>query len=981
MQLNKFLLCSVIGYFIAIQAYGQQKITPEIRKSANGKYTYTTIPNDPLGVRIYTLPNGLTVMTSVNKNEPRIYTMIATKAGSKHDPADNTGLAHYLEHMLFKGTDKFGTKDWEKEREQLSKIDALYEKYNKTTDDETRKFIYRQIDSVSLIASSYAIANEYDKMVSAIGATGTNAFTSVEQTVYINDIPSNQIENWLKIEAERFSNPALRLFHTELEAVYEEKNISLDNDNRKVYEALLSGLFTNHAYGTQSTIGTVEHLKNPSLVKIRDYFKQYYTPNNMAIILAGDLDPDAAVALIEKNFGYMIAREVPPYKFAPEPNRNSPTIKEVVGPDSESLLIGFRLPGANTASAVLLELIDYILSNGKAGLIDLNITKKQRALNAYSSAWINKDYSIHLLGAKPLEGQTLNDLKNLLLEQIEALKNGNFDEKLLNAIINNFKVEQIREAESSSGRANRMMRAFCVEKEWSKEVNAINQLSKITKEDIKNFVNEYYNSDYVVVYKRVGEDVNVRKIQKPEITPIEINREDISEFAAKIISTSPPELKPVFINFDKDIKKQYSKGVMINHIKNNDNALFSLYYVLDMGKMHNIKLPIAVDYMKYAGTTKYTAEQISQEFYNLACEFGFSTADDKTYVYISGLEENFEKAVALFEHLLSDIQPEQQVVDEMVERMLKQRADAKLNKSSIFWGAMRNYLTYGSENPYKYILSESDLRGINAVELCEIIKNATSYNHTVYYHGNREMKKLTKYLSKSHRVPKVFNITPSLKTFERRNTEGNKVYFVDYKMVQADMLWLSKQDDAYDIELSPVIGVFNEYFGGGMSSIVFQTIRESKALAYSTFSRYTPPSNPQDPYYISAYVGTQSDKLSDAYHAMNKLLKDMPISESKLATAISSIRAQIQTERTTGTAILFAYIEAQKFGRNKELREVIYNNLDHVTLETISTFHKSHHSISKFDKAIMGSKERISEDTLRSLGDLEVLTIDELFGY
>ncbi|MFN5921031.1 MAG: M16 family metallopeptidase, partial [Bacteroidota bacterium] len=226
----------------ALNVYAQPGYDWEIRKSADGRYTYKVIPNDPLQVRIYTLENGLTVMMSVNKKEPRIQTYIATKAGSKNDPADNTGLAHYLEHMLFKGTDKFGTKDWQKEKQQLDKIDSLYEQYNTTVDNAKRKSIYRQIDSVSLIASKYAIANEYDKMVGAIGATGTNAFTSLEQTAYVNNIPSNQLENWLNIEAERFRNPILRLFHTELEAVYEEKNISLDNDNRKVYEALLSGL-------------------------------------------------------------------------------------------------------------------------------------------------------------------------------------------------------------------------------------------------------------------------------------------------------------------------------------------------------------------------------------------------------------------------------------------------------------------------------------------------------------------------------------------------------------------------------------------------------------------------------------------------------------------------------------------------------------------------------------------------------------------
>ncbi|MCX6352834.1 MAG: insulinase family protein [Bacteroidetes bacterium] len=274
------------------------------KKSPDGKYTYKTVSNDPLGVRVYTLKNGLTVLLSVNKATPRIQTYIATKAGSKNDPHDNTGLAHYLEHMLFKGTNKYGTKDWAKESVQLEKIHDLYEKYNKTTDAAQRKKIYHEIDSVYGEAAKFAIANEYDKITQSIGAKGTNAFTSVEQTVYVNDIPGNQLEKWLLIEAERFRYPVLRLFHTELEAVYEEKNIGLDRGINKMYEKLMEQLFTKHTYGTQTTIGTVEHLKNPSLKKIRDYYNTWYVPNNMAIILAGDFDADKTIEMIELQHAY-----------------------------------------------------------------------------------------------------------------------------------------------------------------------------------------------------------------------------------------------------------------------------------------------------------------------------------------------------------------------------------------------------------------------------------------------------------------------------------------------------------------------------------------------------------------------------------------------------------------------------------------------------------------------------------------------------
>ena len=326
-MLKKNLFLGILGIATSLSTQAQSY---QWKEAQGGGYTYKYVTNDPTRARFYTLKNGLTVILSPTNKEPRIQCYVAVRAGSKTDPATNTGLAHYLEHLLFKGTDKYGSLDWEKEKKELDKIDALYEQYNQTKDPQKRKEIYKEIDKVSGIASKYAIANEYDKMMSAMGAQGTNAFTSFEQTVYTDDVPANALDKYIAVQAERFRNPVLRIFHTELEAVYEEKNRSLDNDGSLVLETLLANLFKKHNYGQQTTIGTVEHLKNPSLKEIRKYFNTYYVPNNMAVILSGDFDPDQAIAKIDKAFSYMKYKEVPPYTFEQEAPITSPIVKEVV---------------------------------------------------------------------------------------------------------------------------------------------------------------------------------------------------------------------------------------------------------------------------------------------------------------------------------------------------------------------------------------------------------------------------------------------------------------------------------------------------------------------------------------------------------------------------------------------------------------------------------------------------------------------------
>ena len=263
----------ILTLFVTVAGTAQEQF--EWKKESSNGYDYKYVSNDPAKARFYTLKNGLTVILSPTNKDPRIQAYVAIKAGSKTDPATHTGLAHYLEHMLFKGTDKYGTQDWPKEKVELDKIADLYEQYNSTKDDAKRKMIYKSIDSISGVASKLSIANEYDKMMSAMGAQGTNAFTSFEQTVYTDDVPSSSLDKYLAVQAERFRSPVFRIFHTELEAVYEEKNRTLDSDSRRVFEELFASLFKKHNYGLQTTIGTVDHLKNPSLVEIRKYFNKY----------------------------------------------------------------------------------------------------------------------------------------------------------------------------------------------------------------------------------------------------------------------------------------------------------------------------------------------------------------------------------------------------------------------------------------------------------------------------------------------------------------------------------------------------------------------------------------------------------------------------------------------------------------------------------------------------------------------------------
>ncbi|HTA83051.1 MAG TPA: insulinase family protein [Bacteroidia bacterium] len=946
------------------------------------QYKYDTVPNDPLHGRIYHLDNGFTVFISVNKSEPRIQTYIATKAGSKFDPHDATGLAHYLEHMLFKGTDKFGSNDYAKEKPELDKIENLYEVYRHTTDPEKRKKLYHQIDSVSYVASGYAIANEYDKLMSSIGARGTNAFTSVEQTVFQEDIPSNEMTPWLEIESERYRNPVMRLFHTELEAVYEEKNRNLDDDNEKTEEALLAQLFKKHPYGTQTTIGTIHDLKNPSLTEILKYYHTYYVPNNMVMALSGDVNPDEAIKEIDKYFGPYVAKPVPTFNPPKEDPITSPTSETVYGPSAASVTIGYRFAGAGSRDADMIDLIQMLLSNGQAGLFDLDLMQQEKVQSAGVNNNIFMDYSYQEFQAIPKEGQSLEEAKNIVLTELDKLKKGDFPDWMIEASVNNLKLQQIQQFRSNSVRALTFVIAFTTGESWADAISENDRLAKITKKDIMDFATAHYANNYAVVYKKVGEDTTIEKVQKPVITPVQTNAKAESQFVRNIEAEKVAPITPVFVDYKKEIQTLSVKNELpVYYVQNTEDSTFNMYYIFDMGSKNSKLLQSAINYLKYTGTSKLRPEEVQQEFYKLACTYTTFCDKDRLYVNLSGLTRNFTPALQLFENLIADAKPDTTAMHTLIDVTLKQREDNKLDKNTILFSALASYGTYGPVSPYTYILTNDELRNTKPEALTEVLHNLCQYNHHVLYYGSQPAKQLVSTLSTYHTIPSVFKPLPQGQKFEQV-AGTNQVYVVDHDMKQTEVIILERGGNHYDPTLNPVISMYNEYFGGSMASVSFQVLRESKALAYSTFCRYSAPSDSVSHYSNLAYIGSQADKLGQATDGMMQLLNDsIPQYEQLWSTSKDAILKGIASTRIIREGILFNFENARRLGIDYDTRKLIFDKLPTLTFADIQKFHKEYIAKQPYTILVMGNKKDIDMKALEKYGKVTFLTMQDIFGY
>lgn len=949
------------------------------------RYSYETVPNDPLQARIYTLDNGLKVYMTVNKDEPRIQTYIAVRVGGKNDPAETTGLAHYFEHLMFKGTNHFGTMNYEIEKPLLDQIEQTFEIYRKTTDEAERKAIYHTIDSLSYEASKYAIPNEYDKLMAAIGANGTNAYTSFDVTCYTEDIPSNEVENWAKIQADRFKNCVIRGFHTELETVYEEKNMSLTRDARKVYEQTLAALFPHHPYGTQTVLGTQEDLKNPSITNIKNYYKTWYVPNNMAICLSGDFDPDQMIATIDKYFGDMQPNpNLPKLNLPKESDITAPVVREVLGPEAENVTLAWRFPGAASKELETLQILSQILYNGQAGLIDLDLMQQQKTLSAYCYPMAMSDYSAFMMAGRPKAGQTLDEVKDLLLGELKKLRDGDFDESLLEANINNFKLYQLHQLESNGARADWFVQSFINGSNWADEVTALDRMAKLTKQDIVDFANKYLKDDnYAIIYKRQGKDPNEMKIAKPEITPIVMNRDTASAFLKELQAEAKnvTPIEPVFLDYSKDLTQLTTgKGVPVLYKQNTSNDLFQLIYLFDMGNNQDKALGTAAQYLEYLGTSDMTPEQVKSEFYRMACSFYVSPGSRRTYVTLSGLNENLPAAMALFEKLLADAQVNAEAYTNLTNDLLKARKDAKLSQGTNF-GRLISYVNYGPKNPATNLLSEAELKSMNPQELVDRIHSLNSYKHRILYYGPNSDKELVALLDKEHRTPDTLKDVPAGEDFKQQATPETKIYLAPYEAKNIYMSQISNRGEKFDAAIEPARQLYNEYFGGGMNSIVFQEMRESRGLAYSAWAGLNKPGYADEDYYFISQISSQNDKMLDAINTFNDIINNMPQSETAFKLAKEGMIARLRTDRITKMSVIWSYINAQDLGQTVDSRIKLFNDVQGMTLQDVVDFQQKWIKGRTYSYGILGDKKELDMEALKKIGPVIELTTEDIFGY
>jgi predicted Zn-dependent peptidase len=964
-------LAPLLALLLAAPALGKPKPAPAA--PAEPETIDAPRRDDPMGVTITRLPNGLTVYLSPNKGQPRVSAWIATRAGSKNDPADSTGMAHYLEHMMFKGTPKLGTLDYAKEAPHLEKIRALYEARFKTADPAARAKIDKLIDAEDVAASAYEVPNEISKFYRTIGGRGLNAFTSDEETVFHVDLPANRLEAWAAVEAERFEHPVFRLFPTELEAVYEEKNRSLDNASAILGEELEKDLYKSHPYGIP-TLGTVAHLKNPSLTKMYEFHDTWYVPNNMAIALSGDFDRAQALEIVRRHFGAWPARPLPALPKWPLPKPKGVERHEVKYEAEEQVIVSWPTAAKSDADADALTILDMLMDNSAAGLMNLRLNQALKVKGSGSYPEMRNDAGNWNIWAVPKKDQTLEEAEALLMQTVDALKNGEFDDEDLAAVVTDFEISEKRRLESNEARDGTLVESFVSIEPWERAVGRLDRLRRVTKDDVVRVARKYLGEDRVVVYRRNAKP-EIPRMEKPNFTKLDIDPSRRSAFLNDVLAIPAPPIEPRWLVSGRDYQAAPVSGGRLYASKNPYNDLFTLTVREERGRKRERTMCEALDLLSLSGAGPYTADELKKKLYALGTSVSYSCDERTSAVSISGLDRNFWPSLELIAERFDWPNVSSGTLARLIDVDLGAREDEKRDPGAVH-EALGELAQRGRESEVLTRLTNDELKKLDEAKLKSLIRDWPTWQRRVAYAGPRSAAEVAKLLE----YGRSFKPTPPREPRRYLKPARTRLLFTHRAMAQAQVGFFAA-DEVFDPARYVDYQFYSQYMGGGMSSVIFQEVREARALAYSAGGGHSTSADKGDETMAYGYVGCQADKTPEAVELMLKLFRDFPSSTKRFEETAKAVEEGYRTNVIEYGAVPGALMDWEDQGLSGgDPRPARFERAIKYTLPEIETFAKR-----LADKPmtvwILGDRDHVGLDRLKTAGDLEEKELDALFPY
>ena len=938
----------------------------------------TVNAQENLKVETFYLDNGLKVVLCEDHSAPTIHGMVYVHAGSKNDPLDATGMAHYFEHIMFKGTDKIGTTDWEKEKVFLDSIDIMYDKLHETNVPEERAAIQQKINELSIASTDYAIPNEVDLILTKMGGEGLNAGTSYDMTAYFNSFPSNQVEKWMDVYVERFRNPVFRLFQSELETVYEEKNMYSDSPMAAFSELMFKECFGEHPYG-RPLIGLTEHLKNPQTSKMREFYETYYVANNMTLIMVGDFVTEDIKPLIEEKFSVWEKRELPEMPEFELPAFDKEIIKEVRMTPIKMGLVAYKGVDNSHEDNIALNVLMYLLSNdATTGVFDKAMNNNEIMMAVMMPLSLEDCGANIIMYAPKLIGQSHEKAEAIVFDAINKVKAGDFSEDLLEAAKTSILKERVQGFEGIDNLSYIFMDIESRGITFEDYLAETEKIKNITKEDVIAVANKYFTENRTIVRSKMGFPEK-DKVEKPDWKAVEVKNTELkSEFAKQIEAQEVAQVNPQVIEFGKDVVIEKANDAFTMYSsKNPYNNIFNLTITYNYGSIDKPELSRANYLWSLLGTETKTYDEVELELQKMGASMYVRVNDGSTSLIISGFDENLDDILTICEDKIFNPKFDASKLEIMIDEDKTSRKVVKTDPDT--WSnALYQYVIVGEQSPY---LTETPIEKWakrDGNDILNDLKQVFNYNGTVIYTGNLDTKDVIASL-KSHNIIKNDAVKSEKKVKIHQELNDNVIYFAHNKKFRQSKINMYVPGEKLNQEERALASVFNKYFGTDMYSIVFQEIRELRSLGYTAYSYYNYDYLDRIPGYQYAFVGTQSDKTNEAVDAMRELLVDMPEKMEKFDTSkealIMSNAAEYIAPRNI-PSIVMSWVEQ---GYDHDHRIETTNIIKETSYDDIEKFYQDKVQNRPVIIMIAGNKRNVDMKALEKYGELRMVKFDEIY--
>ena len=926
-----------------------------------------------LKVKEYRLENGLTVWLNEDHSQPKVFGAVVVKAGAKDCP--DTGIAHYFEHMMFKGTDRIGTLDYESEKVLLDSIAMKYDELAMTEDTAARARLQKEINELSIRSSEYVIPNEFNRLINRFGGSGLNAATSYDATIYFNTFSPQYMVQWAEINSERLINPVFRLFQSELETVYEEKNMYGDFIGGQVMDTLMARYFGPHPYA-YPIIGSTKNLKNPRLTEMHKFFEDYYVASNMALILSGDFDAQQVMPILEKAFSRIRSGNAPKQEkvmLPPFNGRETMKVKFPI-PFIKAMGLGFRGVSANHEDQVALNIAVNLLNNANGtGYLD-KLMVEHKLMGALAINESMNEAGILAVAIMPkLLIQSYSSAEKMVWDEINRVKNGDFSDEMFNSL----KLEQKRQYASSleniDSRATIMMNLFSQGKSWNDYLNEVARIESITKEDVVRVAQKYFSNNYLCVTKSTGKYPK-DNLPKPAFSPVVPRNADASSSYAKQLEKIPEQqVAPRIIDLEKDVKtSKLTPLVTLYTTPNPLNDIFTLNISYGIGALEQPELMQLTNYLQLLGTESLSFEQFRSRLQSIGSTLAFDVTPDAFVMKVTGFDNHIDETMKLvgdfIRHAKADDKKLRQIVD-----------DAKVSEKAFFKSgdnvasALLEQVKYGDQSRYLRKLSLSQIKKLKGKDMLAIYDKVRSVQCDLHYCGTLPVEKVIGTIRQHLPLERTTVASNSPYYRELKQYDRPTVFFIDMPdMAQSIVYGYVKGDPVDDKASRHASRLFSVYFGGDMSSLMFQEIREFRSFAYRTSGRYQLPNHAHKGTAgsFTAMLSTQSDKTLDALGVLDSLIREMPLKPERVEAVKQTLVNRINNDYPPFRNLSEKVASARMEGFDRDPAEEFLRDIATMDMQDISRFYREQISGRPVVYVIAGNRKHIDMKKLAEYGTI-----------